>query len=186
MSSTPFFKELLCLAIQMAETLSERIPKSGPLQSDCKHTATSLRTWRKKLPSDMEFLLRSTGDKSLYHAILLPLSDLLCILCMSSLRTPSQTLTSARPTHLDGSRARPPPSIGNPHPRQRRGAEDQKRIALNQEVHGRPVRHLSQILSPYSRPAFLLARHAAQANPPCQSLTPQPHLMTQTPSSSSK
>lgn len=81
MSSPPFVKELLSLAIQMAETLSERIPKSESLQRDCKHTAANLRTWRKKLPSEMEFLLKPTGDKTLYRAILSPLSELLCILC---------------------------------------------------------------------------------------------------------
>lgn len=83
MSSTPFVKELLSLAIQLAESLSERIPKSESLQRNCKQTAADLRTWRNKLPSEMEFLLKPTGDKALYLAILSPLSELLCILCMS-------------------------------------------------------------------------------------------------------
>ena len=88
MSSTPFIKELSSLAIQMAESLSERIPKSNSLQQDCKNTAANLRTWRNSLPSEMEFLLKPTGDKALYRAILSPLSELLCILC-TSLHTPS-------------------------------------------------------------------------------------------------
>ena len=83
MSSTPFVKELLSIAIQLAESLSERIPKSESLQRDCKQTAVNLRTWRKNLPSEMEFLLKPTGDKALYCAILLPLSELLCIMCKS-------------------------------------------------------------------------------------------------------
>lgn len=81
MSSTPYIKELLTLAIQMAESLSERIPKSESLQRDCKHLAANLRTWRNNLPSEMEFLLKPAGDRSLYYAILSPLSELLCILC---------------------------------------------------------------------------------------------------------
>ncbi|KAL9075920.1 MAG: hypothetical protein Q9161_001314 [Pseudevernia consocians] len=81
MSSDPFVKELLSIAIQLAESLSERIPKSESLQRDCKQTAVNLRTWRKNLPSEMEFLLKPTGDKALYSAILSPLSELLCIMC---------------------------------------------------------------------------------------------------------
>ena len=83
MPSTPFIKELLCIAIQLAESLSERIPKSASLQRDCKQSATNLRARRKNLPPEMEFLLKPTGDKELYRAILSPLSELLCILCMS-------------------------------------------------------------------------------------------------------
>lgn len=89
MSSTPYIKELLDFAIEMAESLSERIPKSESLQRDCKNLAASLRTWRNNLPSEMDFLLRPTGSKSLYHEILVLLSELLCILCTP----PSQTLT---------------------------------------------------------------------------------------------
>lgn len=81
MSSTPSIKPLLSIAIQLAESLSERIPKSGSLQRDCKQTAMNLRTWRTNLPSEMEFLLKPTGDKGLYMAILSPLSEILCILC---------------------------------------------------------------------------------------------------------
>ena len=88
MTSNPFVKEMLSIAIQLAESLSERIPKSGSLQRDCKLSATSLRAWRNNLPSDMEFLLKPTGDKGLYRDILLPLSELLCILC-----TPLDRLT---------------------------------------------------------------------------------------------
>lgn len=76
-------KELLSIAVHLAESLSERIPKSGSLQRDCKQVATNLRTWRKSLPTTLEFLLEPTGDKGLYRAILSPLSELLCILCMS-------------------------------------------------------------------------------------------------------
>lgn len=83
MSEIPFVKELLSIAIQLAESLSERIPKSESLQRGCKQTAANLRTWRKSLPSEMEFLLKPTGDKALYRAILSPLSDLLCMMCMS-------------------------------------------------------------------------------------------------------
>lgn len=88
MTSKPFVKEMLSIAIQLAESLSERIPKSGSLQRDCKQGATSLRAWRNNLPSDMEFLLKPTGDKGLYRDMLLPLSELLCILC-----TPLDRLT---------------------------------------------------------------------------------------------
>lgn len=83
MSSTPFVKELLSLAIQLAESLSARIPKSESLQRNCRQTAANIRTWRNNLPPEMEFLLKLTGDKALYRAILSPLSELLCILCMS-------------------------------------------------------------------------------------------------------
>lgn len=83
MSSPPFVKELLSLAIKLAESMSERIPKSESLQRDCKQIAANLRTWRGNLPSELEFLLKPTGDKTLYRAILSPLSQLLCILCMS-------------------------------------------------------------------------------------------------------
>ncbi|CAD6570263.1 MAG: hypothetical protein ASARMPREDX12_004995 [Alectoria sarmentosa] len=81
MSSTPFVKELLSLAIELAESLSARIPKSESLQRNCRQTAANLRTWRNNLPPEMEFLLKLTGDKALYRAILSPLSELLCILC---------------------------------------------------------------------------------------------------------
>ena len=83
MSSTPFIKELLSIAIQLAESLSARIPKSEALQRSFKQTAANLSTWRKNFPSEMEFLLKPTGDKALYRAILSPLSELLCIMCMS-------------------------------------------------------------------------------------------------------
>ncbi|KAL9134126.1 MAG: hypothetical protein Q9175_004697 [Cornicularia normoerica] len=77
----PVIKELLSIAVHLAESLSERIPKSGSLQRDCKQVATNLRTWRKNLPTTLEFLLEPTGDKGLYRAIVSPLSELLCILC---------------------------------------------------------------------------------------------------------
>lgn len=83
MSSPPFIKDLLSHAIQLAECLSVRIPKSESLQRDCKQTAANLRTWRKQSPPEMEFLLKPTGDKTLYRAVLSPLSQLLCVLCMS-------------------------------------------------------------------------------------------------------
>ncbi len=83
MSSTPFIKELLSIAIQLAESLSARIPKSESLQRNFKQTATNLSTWRKNLLFEMEFLLKPTGDKALYRAILSPLSEMLCIMCMS-------------------------------------------------------------------------------------------------------
>ena len=84
MTPTPYIKELLSTAIFLAESLSERIPRSSSLQRDCKQLATDLRNSRKKLPADMEFLLKPTGDKDLYKAILSPLSELLCILCIPS------------------------------------------------------------------------------------------------------
>lgn len=78
MSSTPYLKQLLTLAIQLANSLSERIPRSESLQRDFKRLAAYLGTW-----PEIEFLLRPTGDKTLYSAIRLPLSELLCIQCMS-------------------------------------------------------------------------------------------------------
>ena len=83
MAPTLYIKELLSIAIHLAESLSARIPRSSSLQRNCKQLATNLRAWRKKLPADMEFLLKPTGDKDLYKAILSPLSELLCILCTS-------------------------------------------------------------------------------------------------------
>ncbi|KAF6230302.1 hypothetical protein HO133_004642 [Letharia lupina] len=62
MSSTPSIKALLSIAVQLAESLSERIPNLGSLQRDCKQTAMNLRTWRTNLPSEMEFLLKPTGQ----------------------------------------------------------------------------------------------------------------------------
>ena len=76
-------RDLLSIAIHLAESLSERIPKSGSLQRNCQQTATDLRTWRNNLPSDMEFLNKPTGDKGLYRSILSPLSEMLCIFCKS-------------------------------------------------------------------------------------------------------
>ena len=81
MSSPPYIRDLLSIADKLAESLSDRIPKSSSLQKDCKDIALKLRNWRKILPTDMEFLLKPTGDKALYRAILSPLSEMLCILC---------------------------------------------------------------------------------------------------------
>ena len=83
MSPTPYIKELLSIAIHLAESLSERIPKSSSLQRNCNQIATNLRKWRQKLPSEMEFLLKPTGEEALYKSILSLLSELLCILCTS-------------------------------------------------------------------------------------------------------
>ena len=83
MPPTLYIKELLSIAIELAESLNERIPKSESLQHNCKQTATNLRAWRKKIPDEMEFLLKPTGDKTLYRDTLSPLSELLCILCES-------------------------------------------------------------------------------------------------------
>ena len=84
MSPTPYIHDLLTIAIRLAESLSDRIPRSSSLQRDCKQLVTNLRNCRKRLPVDVESLLRPTGDKDLYKAILSPLSELLCMLCTSS------------------------------------------------------------------------------------------------------
>ena len=81
MSSPPYIRDLLSIAVNLAGSLSERIPKSSSLQKDCSEIALKLSNWRKNLPTDMEFLLKPTGDKALYKAILSPLSEMLCILC---------------------------------------------------------------------------------------------------------
>ena len=95
MPPTPYIKELLSIAIHLAEHLTERIPKSESLQHNCKQTATKLRAWRKTIPDDMEFLLKPTGDKTLYGNTLSPLAELLCILCMS---VPRSQLTTFLPS----------------------------------------------------------------------------------------
>ena len=84
MPHTLYIKELLSLAIHLAESLTERIPKSELLQQACKLAATRLRAWRRTIPEDMEFLLKPTGDKTLYKNVLSPLSELLCIFCTCS------------------------------------------------------------------------------------------------------
>ena len=86
MSSPTYIRDLLSIADKLAESLSDRIPKSSSLQKDslqkdCKEIASKLRNWRKNLPTDMEFLLKPAGDKALYRIILSPLSEMLCILC---------------------------------------------------------------------------------------------------------
>lgn len=97
MSPTPYIKELLSISVHLAESLCERIPKSSSLQRDCKQLATNLRTWRKNLPSDMEFLLKPTGDKGLYRAILSPLSEMLCVLCRPPSFPPKRHFIFAQP-----------------------------------------------------------------------------------------
>ena len=81
MSSPPYVRDLLSIADKLTKSLSDRIPKSSSLQKDCDDIASKLRNWRKSLPTDMEFLLKPTGDKALYKTILSPLSEMLCILC---------------------------------------------------------------------------------------------------------
>lgn len=53
-----------------------------------------------------------------------------------------------RPARLDDPRARQPAVTRNRLPHQRSGAEDQECIAVNQEIHGRPVRHFSALSLP--------------------------------------
>ncbi|KAM0796172.1 hypothetical protein BDR22DRAFT_560560 [Usnea florida] len=81
MSSPPYVRDLLSIADKLTKSLSDRISKSSSLQKDCDDIASKLRNWRKNLPTDMEFLLKPTGDKALYRNILSPLSEMLCILC---------------------------------------------------------------------------------------------------------
>ena len=151
MAPTPYIKELFSIAIHLAKSLSERIPRSSTLQHECKQLATRLRTWRDKLPPDVEFLRSLTGDRDLYRAILSPLSELLCILCTSfpfsriDLVPFAQPLTQHRPTHLDRRRTQQAllrrQNLPHHHlPHHRRRAEDRLRLPRPQKVPEEPRR----------------------------------------------